>query len=137
MNDARYCTPVIIADRDDIALVPDRDEIVPQRVLLIGAFENRLERALNLPADLRNLEARLAQLGTGEIFDFAGGRDFSAQSLVERAQIRNGFGNLSEQREFLIFNMKGLAQTRGDRNQAQEIENFEGFEVDILDIQFL
>src|SRR5262249_61917346 len=102
MDDARDRAAVVVANRDDVAFVAYRDEFVLQRMRLVGALQNSFERTLDLRAQLRNLEADLAQLRAGEILDLAGRRDAAAQPLIERAQVRDSFGDFADERELLL-----------------------------------
>ena len=51
MDDASDRAAVVVANRDDVAFVPDRDEFVLQRMRLFGALQNIFERTLDLRAE--------------------------------------------------------------------------------------
>src|SRR5215468_5701639 len=101
MDDARDRAAIVVANRDDVPFVADRDEFVLQRMRLFGALQNSFERTLDLRALLGNLEADLAQLRAGEILDLARRRDAAAQPLIERPQVRDRFGDFADERELL------------------------------------
>src|SRR5262249_41059954 len=83
-----------------------------------------------------NLESDLAQLRTGEILYLAGWRYAPPQPLIDRAQVRNRFGDFADEREFFLLIVESFTESHGHRNQPQAVQDLEGLQVDVGDIQF-
>ena len=73
VDDALDRATGVIANRDHVAVVADRDEIITQRVVFFSALQNAFQRTLDLRAQLGHLKADFAQFRAGKIFDLAGG----------------------------------------------------------------
>jgi hypothetical protein len=56
--------------------------------------------------------------------------------LIERAEIRDRFGDFADERELLPLVVEGFAQPHRHRNQPQQVQNLERFQVDVGDVQF-
>ena len=79
--------------------------------------------------------AYLAQPRTGKVLDLPGGGDPAAHPLVERSEVGQWAGHLTDQRQASRFFAKGLAQSARDRDQAQEVENLQWIERNVGDPQ--